>query len=498
MENDSAGGIQTHLVKFDQITVKQEVIDGGYSIAVPGSKLCCDRRQDQCEISDSYLTRDENNAQCLDNICLSFARPKIETEIPVKNEEFEQGRKEPENKIKGHGSETEIKKEHEYDNTIAFDNTNLITIEKGSVKLEKAADVKIENADETYEETEVANQQSNAGGVKVETVEATETNKSVKDDKVACSLTGSKTEGVIEGDDDGNVPGMVTMEECTGREDQAQMEKKGYLCKVCKKTFIKKSSLSSHEITHTGETPFKCQFCNKGFNVRSNLNVHLRIHTGQRPHVCEICQKTFTQAGQLKTHERIHKGEKPYRCNMCTRAFRSSSALITHQRTHTGERPFPCDICSRSFSTSTSLKTHRITHSGTMLYDCPVCGRQFNRKNNLNVHIKRHNKNRRFSCPKCSNGFVMRAHLTAHLKRTHKFELSADQLNSPEFLDSTEELHSEVEIGEDSNIGGELKYSQDIDMKIEDQCDSSSVDCDNNGYPVKGIKSEVHEIGYMT
>jgi hypothetical protein len=92
----------------------------------------------------------------------------------------------------------------------------------------------------------------------------------------------------------------------------------------------------------------------------------------------------------------------------------------------------------------------------------------------------------------------MRAHLTAHLKRTHKFELTADQLNSPEFLDSTEELHSEVEIAEDSNIGGEFKYSQDIDMKIEDECDSQSVDCDINGYSVKGIKNEVQEIGYIT
>ncbi|XP_053408722.1 zinc finger protein 32-like isoform X2 [Mercenaria mercenaria] len=398
---------------FEQVIVKQEVVDEGYMVAVTDKEVCntVEHVTDISSIARSTFLSGNND--------FAIAKSDLDTETPAENVKHE-------------------------------------------IEIEKTVSVKTEP-------------------------DVNESNETLLNTAVNVSLTDGKIEEeqLIEKDveeelhDDASTAYWDLFKDSAEKEDQwTVQEKKGYMCEICKKTFTKKSSLSSHEITHTEEKPFKCQFCDKGFNVRSNLNVHLRIHTGQRPHTCEICQKTFRQSGSLRTHERIHKGEKPYTCNLCTRSFRSSSAVIIHQRTHTGERPFRCDICSRSFTTSTSLKTHRITHSGTMLYDCPLCGRQFNRRNNLNVHIKRHNKNRKFSCPQCSNGFVMRAHLSAHLRRAHKINIPADQLNHFEVLDDAD----------DCNVETEQKLELDVEMKTENVCDDSNAR--NNENEVLDIKDE--------
>ncbi|KAJ1723792.1 hypothetical protein LPJ53_001909 [Coemansia erecta] len=57
-----------------------------------------------------------------------------------------------------------------------------------------------------------------------------------------------------------------------------------YECAVCKKRFVRPSSLISHGYTHTGERPFACDFpgCSKKFSVMSNLRRHSVVHTRRR------------------------------------------------------------------------------------------------------------------------------------------------------------------------------------------------------------------------
>ncbi|KAJ2377116.1 hypothetical protein IW150_001571 [Coemansia sp. RSA 2607] len=57
-----------------------------------------------------------------------------------------------------------------------------------------------------------------------------------------------------------------------------------YECTVCKKRFVRPSSLVSHGYTHTGERPFACDFpgCSKRFSVMSNLRRHSVVHTRRR------------------------------------------------------------------------------------------------------------------------------------------------------------------------------------------------------------------------
>ncbi|CAL9734401.1 hypothetical protein MOSE0_E05204 [Monosporozyma servazzii] len=51
-------------------------------------------------------------------------------------------------------------------------------------------------------------------------------------------------------------------------------------CGVCGKICSRPSTLKTHYLIHTGDTPFKCTFegCNKAFNVKSNMLRHMKCH----------------------------------------------------------------------------------------------------------------------------------------------------------------------------------------------------------------------------
>lgn len=51
-------------------------------------------------------------------------------------------------------------------------------------------------------------------------------------------------------------------------------------CPVCGKICSRPSTLKTHYLIHTGDTPFKCSWrnCTKSFNVKSNMLRHLKSH----------------------------------------------------------------------------------------------------------------------------------------------------------------------------------------------------------------------------
>jgi len=51
-------------------------------------------------------------------------------------------------------------------------------------------------------------------------------------------------------------------------------------------------SLNTHmvvQVVHFGEKPHKCTQCNKSFNVASSLKTHMLVHSGETPPVHTVC-----------------------------------------------------------------------------------------------------------------------------------------------------------------------------------------------------------------
>ncbi|XP_077186185.1 uncharacterized protein LOC143833845 [Paroedura picta] len=235
----------------------------------------------------------------------------------------------------------------------------------------------------------------------------------------------------------------------TSAQQKTHKGKRKNQCKVCGKSFTRKSSLKVHQRIHTGEKPYKCTVCGKGFCDKTSFLRHQRIHTGEKPYKCPDCGKSFNRTTNLithqkthvetrektfhcsscsksfynkyslKTHWRSHTGEKPYKCSSCSKSFCDKSNLEAHWRVHTGERPFECTECGKTFSDRRTLLRHQRIHTGEKPYRCSECGKSFNDLATLLRHQKIHTGEKPYRCTECGKSFNQSSHLIRH-QATHE------------------------------------------------------------------------------
>lgn len=222
-----------------------------------------------------------------------------------------------------------------------------------------------------------------------------------------------------------------------------QNERKSHCCKICSKTFTKKSSLTCHMRLHTGEKPYKCVECELEFTHKSTLLHHMRLHTGEKPYVCGICDKRFRQRSNYTLHGKVHTKEKPYKCIDCGKQFAQRVHLTTHVRLHTGEKPYTCDECDQKFFQRSHLTRHIKNHKKNQTKGCEDVSRSDTQKMqssalsrnakprqlfvsdrdsnehsvidiNRRLHYERQN---RFTlmCEHCKKIFIKKSHLRNHM-----------------------------------------------------------------------------------
>ena len=76
----------------------------------------------------------------------------------------------------------------------------------------------------------------------------------------------------------------------------------------CDREFKRKSDLTAHEVTHTGED-FICEFagCHYNSKVLRLVKRHQRVHTKKKTVKCPECGELFVFYQQMKRHKaKIH------------------------------------------------------------------------------------------------------------------------------------------------------------------------------------------------
>ncbi|XP_075406458.1 zinc finger protein 438 isoform X2 [Tenrec ecaudatus] len=69
----------------------------------------------------------------------------------------------------------------------------------------------------------------------------------------------------------------------------------------------------------------RCQVCSRNFQFKQHLRDHMRTHTIRQPYSCRVCRKTYIRSSSLSTHMKLHHGEsRPKRllcCEFCAKVF---------------------------------------------------------------------------------------------------------------------------------------------------------------------------------
>ena len=90
-----------------------------------------------------------------------------------------------------------------------------------------------------------------------------------------------------------------------GQGQNVQSPASAYVCRHdgCGKTLASSGALRNHELTHRNKE-HQCRHCDQSFIQKSQLTRHELTHTGEKPHRCDECGQRFARKDHLLGHKR--------------------------------------------------------------------------------------------------------------------------------------------------------------------------------------------------
>ena len=206
-------------------------------------------------------------------------------------------------------------------------------------------------------------------------------------------------------------------------------------CRVCKKVFPNRESLSAHEQETGHDMKFPCSHCGKRFKQKVQAKRHeAQIHSTDMPFECNRCDRKFKSEFSWKRHQEndeIHQKMANWTpfltCEICGKQFerRRKWCLDQHMLTHEKVKRFQCEICHKFFRTTNYLTQHVKACSGIKQEECAFCGKRFAKKAVLQNHERLHTGERPYQCRICGEQFRTHSNYSKHGREVHGAECAS-------------------------------------------------------------------------
>lgn len=189
----------------------------------------------------------------------------------------------------------------------------------------------------------------------------------------------------------------ITEGRANGEMDQSNYHNsEKYVCPICKRIFVKKTSLRAHMLWHKrtqkkskvcypnpGKTEtLSCKICGHESFSKSEYYFHLGKHEDRTPYKSIAYQLANLQKNNFKTmqfsrhsathsNQQVHNNKKPYECLQCDKSYSNINTLQNHQRSCTGKTTVSGeDNKMQKFNPSKTLLGPKVHH-------CKKCGKGF-------------------------------------------------------------------------------------------------------------------------
>ncbi|XP_077449694.1 uncharacterized protein LOC144068783 isoform X2 [Stigmatopora argus] len=196
-------------------------------------------------------------------------------------------------------------------------------------------------------------------------------------------------------------------------------KQKSLTCQTCGRTFTRTSDVFRHQLTHTGERPFRCSQCDGTFQHSWDLAKHQRkSHGAVVSFTCSACNTSFPHLRALTAHHkccRSEGGHPPPICFICGRGFDTASELQEHRKSHVAKR-YVCPQCGEGFDSLAARSLHRQTHIARQQFKCPHCEKTYTRRSDVKRHVSVHTGERPHMCGQCGRRFLLRFMLARHMR----------------------------------------------------------------------------------
>ncbi|XP_065342758.1 zinc finger protein 616-like [Cloeon dipterum] len=206
---------------------------------------------------------------------------------------------------------------------------------------------------------------------------------------------------------------------------------------------------TKHDLAITVKGGHTCPDCGKCYQSSKSLLIHA-VAKNHAPHLvmgkaishCIYCKKRFLRKGDLRTHQNIHKKngdavlfeeEVPVvkkktvpKCNVCDKKFKSKitaevhAVAMGHMKGYEYIEPLTCTICQKQFAKKKEFDRHVQNHKKkgieTQETNCDICGKECSTVANLQRHVGIHSK---FSCVQCRLRCSTEQEMLQHVAEKH-------------------------------------------------------------------------------